>query len=112
MKMTERNRTSLTPEENSGLAAEAALIHECGPLDPFDTTYTVPHQSDTDRVVEFNLLTVTVDDIIAQCGYPESARAWLLEVHHTVASYRLAHYRGLIPNVVPLVDMRTQVGIV
>ena len=109
--MTERNRPGLAPEEKAGLAAEAAVIRERGPLDPFDTTYTVPHQSDPDRVVEFNLLTVTVDDIIAQCGYPESARAWLVEVHHKVAAYRLAHYRGSIPDTVPLIDTRTQVGI-
>ena len=71
-------RRRLRDEALRSLDAEAALIGREGPLGPYDTTYSVPHQHEN-RVVEFDLLTVTIADIIAQCGYPESARGRLAE---------------------------------
>ncbi|MYB78873.1 MAG: hypothetical protein F4X70_05295 [Acidimicrobiia bacterium] len=92
------------------LEAESAEWDENGPTDPYDTTYSVPHQHE-DWEVEFNLLTVTVDDIIAQCGYPESARPRLAEVHRRLAEYRLSYYKGPINGRVPLLEATTHPGV-
>lgn len=83
------------------LEDESAEWDENGPMDPYDTTYSVPHQHG-DGEVGFDLLTVTVDDIITRCGYPESARARLAEIHRRLAEYRLSYYKGPINGKVPL----------
>lgn len=92
------------------LEAESAEWDEKGPMDPYDTTYSVPHQH-RDGEVEFDLLTVTVDDIITQCGYPESARARLAKIHRRLAEYRLSYYKGPINGKVPLLEATTHTGV-
>ena len=52
------------------LDEEAERIAKEGPRGPHDTAFFVPHQQE-DRLVEFDLLTATVDDIISRCGYSE-----------------------------------------
>ena len=104
-------RRPLSDEVQRSLAAEAALIDAEGPLGPYDTTYSVPHQHDTDRVVVFDLLTVTIDDIITQCGYPESVRAELIKTHRRIAADMLRYYKGPINGNVPLLEETAQVGI-
>ena len=104
-------RRPLSDEVQRDLADEAALIDAEGPLGPYDTTYSVPHQHDMDRVVEFDLLTVTIDDIITQCGYPESQRAELAEFHRRMAADMLRYYQGPINGSVPLLEVTTQTGI-
>ena len=104
-------RRPLSDEVQRCLADEAALIDAEGPLGPYDTTYSVPHQHDMDRVVEFDLLTVTIDDIIAQCGYPERARAELTETHRRIAASMLRFYKGPINGSIPLLEATTQAGI-
>ena len=103
-------RSRLRDEALRSLDAEAALISREGPLGPCDTTYSVPHQHE-DRVVEFDLLTVTIDDIIVQCGYPESARVGLAETHRRIAAYRLRYYKGPVNSAVPLLGPTTQAGV-
>ena len=61
-------------------------------------------------MVVFDLLTVTIDDIISQCGYPESARDNLAETHQRIARHLLAYYKGPIKNPVPLLAP-VQVGV-
>lgn len=107
--MTERQ--ALKDEALRSLDNEAALIDAEGPWDPYDTTYTVPHQADIGRVVEFDLRTVTIDQIIAQCGYPESARSELAEIHRRIASNMLHYHKGPIKGSVPLLEATPQAGV-
>ena len=93
--ITPADHRSLPTEVLCLLDAEAAEWEAQGPLGAYDTTYSVPHQHE-DTVVEFDLLTVTIDDIITQCGYPESARARLTEAHRRIAAHMLRHYKGPI----------------
>ena len=92
------------------LDAESAEWEAEGPLGAYDTTYSVPHQHQ-DTVVEFDLLTVTIDDIITQCGYPESAGARLTETHRWIAAHMLRHYKGPINGSVPLSEATTPTGV-
>ena len=92
------------------LEAESAEWAENGPMGPYDTTYSVPHQHE-DWEVEFDLLTVTVDDIIAQCGYPESARARLSEIHRRLAECRLNYYKGPVNGRIPLLEATPHPGV-
>ena len=108
-KMTESQ--SLSDEALHSLDDEAALIDAEGPWDPYDTTYTVPHQRDIGRVVEFDLRTVTIDDIIVQCGYPESARRELVEIHRRIASNMLHYHKGSIKRTIPLLEATLQTGV-
>lgn len=103
--------TDLSEDLERELAAESALVKAEGPLGPHDTSYSVPHQQDHGKVVVFDLLTVTIDDIISQCGYPESARDNLAETHQRIAGQLLAYYKGPIKNPVPLPAAPAQVGV-
>ena len=105
-------RRPLSDEDQRCLAAEAALVDREGPLGPYDTTYSVPHQHDVDRVVKFDLLTVTIDDIIAQCGYPESARGRLADIHRRIAAHMLRYYKGPMKDALPLLEPTAQAGVV
>lgn len=102
---------SLSEESEGEFATESALVKAEGPLDPYDTSYSVPHQQDQGKVVVFDLLTVTIDDIIAQCGYPESAKDSLTEIHRRIAAHLLAYYKGPIKNPIPLLEATAQAGV-
>ena len=92
------------------LEDESAEWDKNGPMGPYDTTYSVPHQYE-DGEVEFDLLTVTIDEIITRCGYPESARARLAETHRRLAAYRLSYYKGSINGKIPLLEATTPTGL-
>ena len=84
------------------LDAHVARIKKNGPYDRYDPTFWVPHQREVGRMVEFNRLTVTIDDIIHQCGYPESERARLTQQHRRTVQEYLKHYQGPISRPFPI----------
>ena len=71
--------------------------------EPGDAAFWIPHQRE-ERMVEFNRLTVTIDDIIARCGYPESERDRLAALHRQLAEEFLKDYRGPLIGPVPLLE--------
>ncbi len=85
------------------LDEEAERIAKEGPRGPHDTAFYVPHQQE-DRLVEFDLLTATVDDIISRCGYSEDERSELAEAHRRMAEHDLRFYRGPLPESIPLLE--------
>ena len=85
------------------LDEEAERMAEEGSGGPQDTVFYVPHQQE-DRLIEFDLLTSTVDDIISRCGYPEHERSQLAEVHRRLAEHGLQFYRGPRPERIPLLE--------
>lgn len=61
-------------EEDAKLDREAArYITENGPFAPGDTTFAIGHYSE-DRLVWFDILFVTLDDIMRECAFPEDQR--------------------------------------
>lgn len=70
---------------------------------PGDAIFWVPHQQEA-RMVQFNRLTVTIDDIISRCGYPESERERLTLLHRRLAEEFMADYQGLRNVPVPLLE--------
>lgn len=85
------------------LDEEAERMAEEGSRGPHDTVFYVPHQQE-DRLIEFDLLTSTVDDIISRCGYSEHERSELAEVHRRLAEHGLQFYRGPRPERIPLLE--------
>ena len=71
--------------------------------EPDDAIFWVPHQQEG-RMVQFNRLTVTVDDIINRCGYPESQRERLAVLHRLLAEEFLAEYQCPRRGPVPLLE--------
>ena len=94
----------LTDEECAMLPEWERFIEEHGPYDTEDPTFWVPHQTE-DRMVAFNRLTSTIDDIITQCKYPESERDRLAETHRRLAARYLQYYDGPIEGPVPLLGV-------
>lgn len=61
-------------EEDARLDWEAArYITENGPFAPGDTMFAIAHYSE-DRLVWFDILSVTLDDIMRECAFPEDQR--------------------------------------
>ena len=83
-------------------------IEEHGPYDTEDPTFWVPHQTE-DRMVKFNRLTSTIDDIIEQCNYPESDRPRLTDTHRRLAARYLEYYDRPIEGPVPLLGEKPSV---
>ena len=79
--------------------------------DPEDAVFWVPHQQEA-RMVEFNRLTSTIDEIITRCGYPESERERLTEQHRRTAEEFLRAYQGPVNGPIPLIGetLPTSVG--
>ena len=88
-------------EEECEMLANAVPYEELRYHDSEDAIFWVPHQMEP-RVVEFNVLTSTIDDIISKCGYPESERERLQELHRRSAQAFLNDYVGPIKGPVPL----------
>ncbi|MDE0231045.1 MAG: hypothetical protein OXN93_02040 [bacterium] len=62
-------------EEDARLDWEAArYITEKGPFAPGDTMFAIGHYSE-DRLVWFDILSATLDDIMRECAFPEDQRA-------------------------------------
>jgi len=100
--VTEKSIQRISVEDQRLLDAQAARIDQRGPYDRHDPTFWVPHQQDRGRMVSFDTLTATVDEIIARCGYPESERERLVRDHRDAAARFLQHYEGPIEGPVPL----------
>ena len=64
-----------------------------GPFAPGDTLFAVGHHTE-DRLVWFDILTVTLDDIMSECGFPEEQREQHSSQHRFFAEYFLRHYEG------------------
>lgn len=82
-------------------------LEEDGPYDTEDPTFWIPHQTE-DRMVAFNELTYTIDDIITQCNFPESARERLTRVHTSATRRYLQYYKGPLPTTVPVLQEEPQ----
>jgi|GEM_PF-1800817 len=76
---------------------------------PEDGAFWVPHQQEP-RMVRFNVLTSTIDDIIAQCGYSENERDRLTEQHRRSAEAFLNDYVGPVNGRVPLLGRTSALG--
>ncbi len=71
----------------------ADLIDRHGPFAPGETRFATGHYAE-DRLVWFDLLTVTLDDIMRECGIPEEHRQQQREEYRRFAECFLEHYDG------------------
>lgn len=69
-----------------------------------DAAFWVPHQQRQGEMVEFDGFTVTIDDIITQCGYREEDKEWLTAVHRRSMESFLKAYRGTVNGQIPLLE--------
>lgn len=79
----------------------ADLIDEDGPYDPFDTSFAVGHYVE-DRLVWFDFLTATVDDIMRECAIPPQEREHVKKRNKLSAQRFKEFYRGPLTGPVPL----------
>ena len=77
------------------------LIDRHGPYDPHDTTFAVGHYVE-DRLVWFDFLTATVDDIMRECAFPPEEREHVKALHQFSAQRFKEFYRGPLNGPVPL----------
>ena len=75
------------------LKAYSNHLVENGSFAPGDTRFAVGHYTE-DRDVWFDILTVTLDDIIKECGIPEERREQQKLRHRFYAEYFLRHHDG------------------
>ena len=81
-------------EENDRMGEDmATLIEKHGPFARGDTMFATGHHTEN-RLVWFNFLTATLDDIMRECGIPEEHREQQREEYRGFAEYFLAHYDG------------------
>ena len=92
----------LDEEECEFLRQVGEYDYEGGHYELEDAVFWIPHQQDIGRMVEFNTLTSSIEDIITQCGYPESERARLTAQHRRNAEDFLKRYQGPLEGPVPL----------
>lgn len=64
-----------------------------GPFAPGDTLFAVGHYAE-DRLVWFDLLTATLDDIMRECGLPENQRDLQRRECYHLARDFLRYYDG------------------
>lgn len=79
----------------------ADLIDKDGPYDPHDTTFAVGHYVE-DRLVWFDFLTATVDDIMRECAIPPQEREHVKKRNKLSAQRFKEFYRGPLTGPVPL----------
>jgi len=79
----------------------ADLIDREGPYDPYDTTFAVGHYAE-DRLVWFDFLTATLDDIMRECAFPPEERDHVKARHQFSAQRFKEFYRGPLNGPVPL----------
>ena len=68
-------------------------ITENGPFAPGDTLFAVGHYTE-DRDVWFDILTVTTDDIMRECGVPDDEREQQRSLNRSYAKHFLRFYDG------------------
>lgn len=84
------------------MLSESVPYEELRYHDYEDATFWIPHQQEP-RMVRFNRLTSSVDEIITRCGYPESERERLTEQHRRTAEFFLNDYEGPVHGTIPLI---------
>lgn len=94
---------TFSEEEKSALEAHAEHIDKHGPYDPNDSSFFVGHNRE-DRLVEFDALTSTIDDIMEQCEIPEEFREELTSFHRKCTEDFLRYYKGPVKGPIPLLD--------
>lgn len=77
------------------------LIDRDGPYDPHDTTFAVGHYVE-DRLVWFDFLTATVDDIMRGCAIPPEEREHIKRRNQLSAQRFKEFYQGPLNGPVPL----------
>ena len=81
----------------------ADLIDQDGPYDPHDTTFAVGHYLE-DRLVWFDFLTATVDDIMRECAIPPEKRENVKQYNRLSAQRFKKFYRGPLNGPLPLLS--------
>ncbi len=89
-------------EQECEMLSTSIPYEELRYYDPEDASFWVPHQQEP-RMVKFNTLTSTIEDIITQCGYPKSERERLARDHRLYAEAFLKDYRGPVNGPIPLI---------
>ena len=79
----------------------ADLIDKDGPFEPHDTTFTIGHCVEN-RLVWFDFLTTTVDDIMRDCAFPPEERENVKKRNELSAQRFKEFYRGPLNGPVPL----------
>ena len=81
-------------EESNQMGRDmASLIEKHGPFAQGDTRFATGHHAE-ERLVCFDLLTVTLDEIMRECGIPDEQREQQREEYRGFAEYFLEHYDG------------------
>ena len=81
-------------EEDERLDWDASRdITENGPFASGDTMFAIGHYSE-DRLVWFDVLSVTLDDIMRKCAFPENQRATRRLLGRDFAEYFLRFHDG------------------
>ena len=81
-------------EESERIEAEmVAEIEEHGPFASGETKFATGHYTE-DRLVWFDILTVTLDDIMRECAVPEEQRDQRRLRYRSYAKEFLQHHNG------------------
>lgn len=81
-------------EESERIEAEmVAEIEEHGPFTSGETKFATGHYTE-DRLVWFDILTVTLDDIMRECAVPEEQREQRRSRYRSYAEEFLQHHDG------------------
>ena len=81
-------------EESERIESEmVAEIQEHGSFAPGETRFATGHYTE-DRLVWFDILTVTLDDIMRECAVPEDQREQRRLRYHCYAKEFLQHHDG------------------
>lgn len=81
-------------EESERIEAETvAEIEEHGPFAPGETKFATGHFTEN-RLVWFDILTVTLDDIMRECAVPEEQREQRRSRYRSYAQEFLQHHHG------------------
>ncbi|MCQ3803056.1 MAG: hypothetical protein OXC98_05550 [bacterium] len=102
VRLDRRNAEQNARDERMGWEM-ADLIDKDGPYDPHDTTFAVGHYLE-DRVVWFDFLTATVDDIMRECAIPPEERENVKKRNKLFAQRFKEFYRGPLNGPVPLLS--------
>ena len=80
-------------EIERGMEEYSDYITENGAFTPGDTLFATGHCTE-DRFVWFDILTVTLDDIMRECAVPEEKREQRRLRYRAFAEHFLEHYDG------------------
>lgn len=86
------------------LEEESAYIDKYGPYGPHGTTFYIGHQQRLGELVEFDRRTVTLDEIMERCAYPEEKREHVGRVQRALTRRWMQFYQGPLKGPVPLLE--------